>query len=222
MGWRSNRGQRIPERFTTARMVIRLWQPDDAQAMRDALAADVEHLARWLDWARHEPKSVEEKRAYIESSRQEYFKVGGRGGATYGLFSPDECEVWGSIGYHHRIGEGAREIGYWIRSSRANQGLMTEAAGALTWIGLNLMKLGRLEIQCDPANLPSSRVPAKLGYRLHATMHRQVKGMKLSPRSTMVWAMGPREFPGTPAAGFAPVTIADQPVAAFIEAASQV
>lgn len=239
MAWRVGTlaSARPPERFTTARMVVRLWQPSDAEAMVEAITADLGHLREWMDWAKDEPKPVEVKRAFIEGCRHDYLRGGngGGGGAAYGLFTPDEREVLGSIGYHHRIGEGAREIGYWMRSSHLNQGLITEAAGALTWVGLHLMNLLRLEIQCDPSNLASARVPAKLGYQLHATMHRQVKDMKLSPRSTMIWAIGRHELPSTSAsaptsaatfaapfaATFAPRTINDQPAAAFVEPARQ-
>jgi len=84
------------------------------------------------------------------------------------------------------------------------------------------MNLGRMEIHCDPLNAASARVPAKLGYHVHTIMHRQVKDMKLSPRSTMVWALNRSGFPDTPAANFAPVTIGNQPADAFIEALRQV
>jgi len=218
MGWRTPGDRLAPERFTTARMVVRLWQPDDAPAMVEAITADLGHLREWMDWDRDEPKPVQVKRAFIDECRQNYL----RGAlAAYGLFDPDEREIWGSIGYHHRIGDGAREIGYWIRSNKTNQGLMTEAAGALTWLGMKCMNLGRLEIHCDPMNAASARVPAKLGYHLHTIMHKQVKDLKLSPRSTMVWALNRSGFPATSAASFAPVTIGNQPADAFIEGVRQ-
>jgi len=201
-----------PERFITARLMVRLWQPDDAEAMAAATGAEAHHLRQWLEWAKQEPQSVAAKRQFIEESGLAYLR---RESAVYGLFSPDE-KLWGSIGFHHRIGRGASEIGYWMRRSHLNQGLVTEAAGALTWIGFHLMNLRRVEIHCDPANLASARVPAKLGYGLHTILRNQVKDMKLPVRDTMVWAIGRDSWPADTAERFRPVTVENQPTSAIV------
>jgi RimJ/RimL family protein N-acetyltransferase len=65
-----------------------------------------------------------------------------------------------------RVGPGGLELGYWVRSDRAGQGLATELAGAAAEAALALPDVERVEIHCDVANGASGRVAAKLGFTL--------------------------------------------------------
>ncbi len=58
----------------------------------------------------------------------------------------------------------------------------------------------RLEIQCDPANLSSAAIPAKLGFIHQVTIAARVHVPDAEPRDTMIWAMDRRAWPGSPAA----------------------
>jgi RimJ/RimL family protein N-acetyltransferase len=75
-------------------------------------------------------------------------------------------EVIGAFGLHGRIGAGALEIGYWVAEAHTGKGVATDCARALTEAALALPQIERVEIHCDSANLASSAVPRKLGYRL--------------------------------------------------------
>ncbi|HUQ45891.1 MAG TPA: GNAT family protein [Gemmatimonadaceae bacterium] len=49
------------------------------------------------------------------------------------------------------------------------QGLTTESASALTVLAFANQEIECVEIHYDPRNLPSVRVPQRLGYRIEST-----------------------------------------------------
>ena len=117
---------------------------------------------------------------------------------TYGIFDREETQALGGTGLHTRPGPDAREIGYWVRADRINQGIATETAGALTRVAFEIDKLDRVEIHCDADNVRSASVPRKLGFTHEATLRRRRVGGKV--RDTLVWTLLADEYPGSSAA----------------------
>lgn len=173
-------------RIETERLQLRCWSPGDAPLLDAAIRASLDHLRPWMPWAADEPRSTEERIAFLRRSRGN-FDLGVD--LTYGILDPAGTEVLGGCGLHDRLGPGALEIGYWIRAGRTGAGLAREAAGALTRVGFEVMGLERIEIHCDPDNLASSRVAARLGYHHEATLERRARRPDGSPRGTMIWTM---------------------------------
>src|SRR6266516_2035967 len=130
-----------PYRIVTERVVARCWEPRDAPALKEAVDSSLEHLLPWMPWAASEPQSLDQKVQLLREFRGQ-FDLGQN--FVYGLFSKDESEVVGGSGFHKRIGEGAFEIGYWIRSARAGEGLATEVSAALTRVGFELCGVDRI------------------------------------------------------------------------------
>ncbi len=58
------------------------------------------------------------------------------------------------------------EIGYWLAEHAQGQGLMTEAAGALSRVALQFAHAPYVAICCHPANARSRGVPKRLGFAL--------------------------------------------------------
>ena len=102
--------------------------------------------------------------------------------------------VLGGTGLHPRGGEGAREIGYWIRADQVNKGYATEVAAALTRVGFEIEKLRRMGIHCDVDNVRSAAVPPKLGYTHEATLRRRLKSSDDRFHDEMVWTMLAEEY----------------------------
>ncbi len=125
-----------------------------------------------MPWAADEPQTIEEK---VELLRNFRGRFDTDEDYVYGIFSRDESEAVGGTGLHKRHGEDAFEIGYWIRESRAGEGLATEASAALTRVAFELCEVDRVEIRTDPANERSRRVPLKLGYTEEATLAPQAR-----------------------------------------------
>jgi RimJ/RimL family protein N-acetyltransferase len=160
-----------PYRIETERLVVRCWEPRDAPLLKEAIDASLDHLQRWMPWALDEPKPLEDTVELLRFFRGR-FDLGQD--FVLGIFSRDERQVLGGTGLHTRVGEGAFEIGYWIRASHVRQGLVTEAVAAITRIGFECCGVDRIEIHVDPENVASCRVPPKLGYVEEATLRRRL------------------------------------------------
>ena len=187
-----------PYRIVTDRLVIRCWDPHDAPLLKEAVDSSLDHLRPWMPWAREEPQPLEEKVKLLRMFRGR-FDLGED--FVYGVFSSDESEVVGGTGLHTRIGEGALEIGYWIRESRVGTGLATEAAAALTRVAFELCNVDRVEIRVDPTNEPSKAVPRRLAFAEEARLRRRLPaGEGEDPRDAIIFTVFRDEFGGTPAA----------------------
>jgi RimJ/RimL family protein N-acetyltransferase len=148
-----------------------------------------------MPWAVHEPQSLEDKVALLRQFRGK-FDLGQD--FTYGIFTPDEEQAVGGTGLHTRIGDDAFEIGYWIRASRAGEGLATESTAALTRVAFELTDVDRIEIRCEPENERSRAIPRKLGYREEATLRRRLRHPE--PRDVVVYSLFRDDFGSSPVA----------------------
>jgi RimJ/RimL family protein N-acetyltransferase len=72
-----------------------------------------------MPWAHHEPESLDDKVQRLRSFRAKFDLDRDY---VYGIFDSDEKVVLGGTGLHKRIGEGAREIGYWIHQHHVGRG----------------------------------------------------------------------------------------------------
>jgi RimJ/RimL family protein N-acetyltransferase len=189
-----------PYRVTTERLVVRCWEPSDAPLLKEAVDSSLDHLRPWMPWAADEPQPLEAKVELLRRFRGQ-FDLGQD--FVYGLFSPDESEVVGGSGLHTRAGEGALEIGYWIRASRAGHGLATEATAALTRVAFHVCGVDRVQIRVDPTNAPSLAIPRKLGFVEEARLRRRLPSREAGPRDAIVFALFRDGFADSPPAAAA-------------------
>ena len=191
-------------RIETERAVLRCWQPADAEILLNAVSQSLEHLREWMPWARNEPTSLEDKIALLRNWRAEFDLDSDY---TYGIFSPDEIEVWGGSGLHKRLAGSALEIGYWIRADLINRGLATEISAALTKVAFAVNKVDRVEIHCDPDNVRSAAIPRKLGFTQEALLRRRTTKPDGSPTDVAIWTLFLDQLASSP--------VADAPVRAY-------
>ena len=118
-----------------------------------------------MPWALEEPQPLEEKVQLLGRFRGA--SISARTSCT-GSSPADETEVIGGTGLHTRVGEGAFEIGYWIRESQVRAGFATESTAAVTRVGFEVCGVDRIEIR-GPGNEPSVAVPRRLGFRRSAS-----------------------------------------------------
>jgi RimJ/RimL family protein N-acetyltransferase len=179
--------------------VLRCWEPRDAPLAKEAVDSSLEHLRPWMPWAHEAPQPVE---ATVELLRTFRGKFDLGQDFVYAMFSPDGAEVVGGTGLHPRVGEGAVEIGYWLRASRVGQGLASESSAALTRVAIEVCGIDRVEIRVDPANEASLAIPRRLGFVEEGTLRRRLHGPDGTPlqRDAVVFALLREELADTPVA----------------------
>jgi RimJ/RimL family protein N-acetyltransferase len=149
-------------RIETERVIMRPYEPGDAQQMSELILRNHEHLIRWMPWAVKDQHTVPFCLELIRAFRGKYDL-----GKEYvmAVFDQRDGRFIGGAGFHDRVGEGALEIGYWMDERLAGQGFATHCAAALTKVGFEYEGLNRLNIHMRVGNEPSERIPIRLGYQ---------------------------------------------------------
>lgn len=147
----------LPELLNGYGVTLRRWRPSDAERLHQAVSESVEHLRPWMEWVSHEPLTVGQRRALIES-----WQEAGRGG-NYAIVVEGGV-VAGGCGLHDRCGPEALEIGYWTHPRFLRRGIATAAARLLTDTAFTVPGIRWVEIHHDRANERSRGVPRTLGY----------------------------------------------------------
>ena len=178
-------------RIETERLVIRPWGPEDAIMLKEAVDSSLEELRPWLPWAEGEPTTIEERIALLRSFRAQYDRDENH---ILGILDRREGQVLGGSGLHPRHGPNEREIGYWVRSEVAGQGIITEAVAAIIRVAFEVEGYDRLEIRCDPLNHASRRIAEKLGFNHDALLPRRYLAVGKEPRDTEVWSLDQQAY----------------------------
>ncbi|RKH13402.1 N-acetyltransferase [Corallococcus sp. CA053C] len=181
----------------TEHALLRCWSPADAGPALRAIESSLAHLLPWMPWAKQYPMNVAQQAAHLRRMRG-LFDLGQD--FAYGVFSRDGAEVLGGTGLHPRVGEGALEIGYWVAAGHTGRGLATEIAGALTRVAFEVEGMRRVEIHCDPRNVPSARVAQRLGFTHEGTLRQRLVAPDGTRRDTMIWTLLADEYPRSRAA----------------------
>jgi RimJ/RimL family protein N-acetyltransferase len=149
-------------RIDTPRLLLRSWQAEDADELRDVFAASRPALERWTPWVLYGSETIDALREKLQGYADN-FSAGVEW--RYAMIARDDERIVGGASLHPRVGAAAIEIGYWLATSATGQGFATEAAEALTAEAFRARDIDRIEIRCEPANEASMRVPERLGYR---------------------------------------------------------
>ena len=178
-----------PEAARTERLLLRRWLPAHAARLKAAVDGSLEHLQAWMPWAMSEPSPLAEVEIRLAGFAED-FDAGRQW--LYGVFSPDEREVFGGLGLHPGISTPQDaievvELGYWLRADVTGRGYATEAARAALDLAGSVPGIRRVEIRCDPRNAASAALPPRLGFRHVRTLSGDRLTPEGAPRDTMVW-----------------------------------
>lgn len=143
-------------------------------------------LCPWMPWATEEATDVHFQRRRLESAVGQW-EVGSD--FSYVVLD-DEDRILGVMSLMARIGPGALEIGYWLRSDFTGRGIATACVAALTRAALALPDVVNVEIHCDEANVRSAAIPQRLGYRLDRIEAHEISAPGEIGRS-MIWTFPP-------------------------------
>jgi RimJ/RimL family protein N-acetyltransferase len=177
---------RLPAVLPAGEVTLCRWRVADAADAVAAIEASIDDLRLWMDWAVDGVPS--------ESTQREAFQLGEAAfedgtGFGYVLREIATGDMVGGCALLPRVGPGAIEIGYWVRSDRHSRGYATASARALTAAAFEwLPEVQIVEIHVDEGNTVSQRVPAKLGYQIDRREQRE----RVAPGQTgtcVIWAM---------------------------------
>ncbi|MFZ3233766.1 MAG: GNAT family N-acetyltransferase [Stellaceae bacterium] len=163
----------LPDRFETARLVLRPIARGDALAIFATYAQDPE-VVRYLAWRPH--RRLAESEAYVArcvaappTRSRSYALVGRAEGRLLGAFELRRPEP-------HRL-----DCGYVLARPFWDRGLMTEALAAAARWAMGDGDIWRLGAVCDIDNPASARVMEKAGLSREGTLRRWLVHPNLGP-----------------------------------------
>ena len=175
----------FPESFETERLLIRspLW--GDGVSMNEAILESLEELKPWMPFAQTMPtlegseRFAREGRIDFLNRRQLYLRI----------FNKNTGDFIGASGLH-RINWELRnfEIGYWVRSTCAGKGYITEAVNGITDFAIRELEANRLEIRCSARNTKSAAVAERAGYTLDGILRKECRGEDGELHDTKIYA----------------------------------
>jgi ribosomal-protein-serine acetyltransferase len=151
----------IPESISNGgRIALLPVQPAQAKGIFEAAVESRAQLENWMEWL-HADYSLRDSEQYTDKCRKAW-----EADAEFGFVIVENTtfQILGGCGIRrterpHRIGN----LGYWIRSSRTNEGFASEATLLLAHFGFTHLGLNRIEIVVAAANMASRRVAEKVG-----------------------------------------------------------
>ena len=144
-------------------IILRPLALTDAPNIVEAINESLIELRRFMSWA-HFPQTVESQRARIITAIYDYWS-----GKDYalGVFGNTTNRFLGGTGFHRRtLNSLGLEVGYWMRSSMAGQGLATAVTRSLIVYGFEYLGLKRVQCGYNSSNEASSRVNDKCGFKI--------------------------------------------------------
>jgi ribosomal-protein-serine acetyltransferase len=138
---------------------LRLLEESDAEGLYATVAANREHLARWLPWAAGQ--TLEGTLAFIRSTRRQLANNDGFQTAIV-----EDGRIIGMVGFHGvSWARRSTSIGYWLAEGAQRRGIMTSAVRALAHHAFTVWQLNRVEIRAAVGNKRSRLIPERLGFR---------------------------------------------------------
>lgn len=179
----------IPDHIETERLLIRAPRPGDGAVVNASVLETLEDLRRYpasMLWAM-EDQPVEKTEEYVRRGAANWII---RADFPMLLFRRDTGEHAGNCGIH-RFNWDTRvfEIGWWCRRRFQGQGLITEAARALTEFAFEHLGARRVWCGADEQNVRSWRVAERLGFVHEGTLRSERCDPDGTRRTMRVYAM---------------------------------
>ena len=133
----------------------------DLGSFHDAVIASYAQLHSWMSWCT-KPLRVEERRGFIERAAGKWAAQT----AFHWFIFEAGTRFLGTVSLMDSAGAGTLEIGYWLRTETTGRGIMSRCVARVGSLAFALPGIERVEIRCDAANVRSSAVPRRLGYRM--------------------------------------------------------
>ncbi|MFG0305451.1 MAG: GNAT family N-acetyltransferase [Phycisphaerales bacterium JB040] len=199
-------------RIETARLVVRVFELDDAPRVFEAVTASHDHLAPWMDWV-EQYKTLDNAYDYVVRQRLRMKDLRESRAVGLGMFEKGSGRFVGGHGFHGlHLDTAAAEFGYWVRQDANGSGFATEASRHVVSYLLRPQAEGGLGLRrarayCSSENIGSRRVLEKAGLPLEVCQRGDIFAKGLDRTTDRLgygitadeWdCVGHRPLPGTP------------------------
>lgn len=176
----------LPTELVGERITLRPLRPSDGVALLEAVDESRADIDVWMDWPpmmRTHDDAVD----YCIRMAAEWLR---RDSLNVGVFETATGRYLGGTGFHS-ISWRLRvfEIGYWLRTSAAGHGYMTEAVRLLLGLAFDRLDARRVAILCDTLNTRSLAIPERIGFVHEGTHRKDSLTPSGEPRDTLVFAL---------------------------------
>jgi len=145
--------------------------PADAELIHEAVLESIEEISPWMFWC-HPGYSLAESKTWADGRPEAWEK-----GDGYDFVIEDTTggPPVGICGLNHlNTIERVANLGYWIRTSRARQGIASAAVPLVARFGFEDLKLNRIEIVVATDNHKSQKVAEKIGAVREGVLRRRL------------------------------------------------
>lgn len=151
------------------------------------VAESFKELHAWVEWARFVP-SIAQGEEYIRDCVINWIlKTNNNVGLVFFIYERTSSRLVGAAMLHNIDWSLPRfEIGYWGRTAASKHGFITEAINAITRYTFLQLNAKRIEIRCDVNNIPSKKIPERLGYHLEGILKHYQYGVKSGSMTDVV------------------------------------
>ena len=140
---------------------LQLVGEDDAAELFTVVDSNREYLREWLPWL-DATRSVEDEKAFISNSLEEYQK---REGVCYTIRV--EGRIIGTISLNWiDWGNKAAGVGYWLSKNQTGNGYVTKSCIRLMEHCFDDLSLHRFVLEAAVDNIPSCEIAERIGMRL--------------------------------------------------------
>lgn len=178
----------FPDHFETERLVLRAPRPGDGAMLNASILETLDDLSRYpasMPWAMEELPAWKSEDFCRRAAANWILRTD----LPMLLFRRDNGEHAGNCGLH-RFNWNTRvfEIGWWGRKRHQGQGLITEAAAALTEFAFTQLGARRVWCCMDEENARSRKVAERLGFTHEGTLRSERNDPDGTRRDMRVYA----------------------------------
>ena len=149
-----------PTELSDGTITIRTHQPSDVQPYFEAIQESIAEISRHLSWC-HQDYSIEEARMWIEKMTPRFWEQHNE--YHFVITEVATGSVLGGCGLDQvNWVDQTANLGYWVRTSRTQQGVATAASKLLARFGFEKLQLKRIDVVTSINNIASARVAEKL------------------------------------------------------------
>jgi len=178
----------LPTSIETERLILRVPQAGDGPALHAAVCESQPELRQFLSalpWVAH-PSTTEAAEARSRTGAANFLL---RTHQSFHLFEKSSGQLLGGAGLLRTAWDIPKtEVGYWMRSACAGRGFAREAVQALVDYAFTQMRVVRVELIADEANLASRRVAERCSFELEGILRQDRRATDGSLRNTCVYA----------------------------------